>query len=549
MKIMDAAPAVAQRHDTAGETTYDAIIIGAGISGIHQLYRLRELGMKVRVFEAGTDVGGTWYWNRYPGARFDSESWSYGYSFSDELLKEWDWKEHFSPQPDNLEYLNLVADKFDLRRDMQFRSAVTAAHWNDAANLWTVTLESGETASARFLFTAVGILSAYTLPRIPGVETFRGPAHHTGRWPHTPVDFTGKRVGVIGTGATAIQAIPEIAKQAKHLTVFQRRPNWAAPLHNSKISKAEMEEIKSRYAEIYAHCATTPGWFIHQPDPRKTLDVPPEEREAFWEKRYAEPGFGIWMGNFSDIQTDEKANAAISEFIAKKIRQRVKDPKVADKLIPKDHGFGTRRVPLESGYFEAYNRDNVSLVDVKETPIEEITPSGIRTSEKEYEFDILVYATGYDGVTGAYDRIDFRGPGGVALKDVWADGPRTYLGQLIDGFPNLLMILGPHTARGNIPRAIEHSVEWQTGLLRFMREHNYTRVETRPEHVAEWTEIVVKAAQRLLSWNVDSWQTGVNRNVEGRSVRRVLGYNGNGVHYRRKTAEVAEGGYKEFLFR
>jgi cation diffusion facilitator CzcD-associated flavoprotein CzcO len=545
---ISATPAVAERQHTTPETTYDAIIIGAGISGIYQLYRLRQLGMKVRVFEAGTGLGGTWYWCRYPGARFDSESWSYGYSFSEDLLKEWDWKEHFSPQPDNLEYLNLVADKFDLRRDMQFRSRVTAAHWNDAANQWTVTLESGETASARFLFTAVGILSAHTLPRIPGVESFRGPAYHTARWPHTPVDFTGKRVGIIGTGASAIQAIPEIAKEAKHLTVFQRRPNWAAPLHNAKIGKAEMEEIKSRYPEIYARCAGTPGWFIHQPDPRKTLEVPAEEREAFWEKLYAEPGFGIWMANFSDILIDEKANAAISEFIAKKIRQRVKDPKIAEKLIPRNHGFATRRVPLETGYYEAYNRDNVLLVDVNETPIERITPDGIRTSEKEHELDILVYATGFDGVTGAFDRIDIRGPGGARLKDVWADGPRTYLGQLIDGFPNLLMVLGPHTARGNIPRAIEHSVEWQTGLLRFMREHDYTRVETRPEHVAEWTEIVIKAAERLLSSKVDSWQTGVNRNVDGRSVRRVLGYNGNGVHYRRKTAEVAAGGYKEFVF-
>jgi cation diffusion facilitator CzcD-associated flavoprotein CzcO len=540
---MSAVPAAARKQ------TYDAIIIGAGISGIHQLYRLRELGMKVRVFEDGADLGGTWYWNRYPGARFDSESWSYGYSFSEELLNEWDWKEHFSPQPDNLEYLNRVADKFDLRRDMQFSSRVTAAHWNDAANQWTVTLASGDTASARFLFTAVGILSAHTLPRIPGLETFRGPAHHTARWPHTPVDFTGKRVGIIGTGASAIQAIPEIARQAKHLTVFQRRPNWAAPLHNAKIARLEMEEIRGRYPQIYARCATTPGWFIHQPDPRKTLEVPAEEREAFWEKRYAEPGFGIWMGNFSDILIDEKANAAITEFIAKKIRQRVKDPTVAEKLIPKDHGFGTRRVPLESGYFEAYNRDNVLLVDVNETPIERITPAGIRMRDREHEFDLLIYATGFDGVTGAFDRIDFRGPGGVRLRDVWADGPRTYLGQLVEGFPNLLMVLGPHTARGNIPRAIEHSVEWQTGLLRFMREHNYIRVETRPEHVAEWTQTVVKAAERLLSSKVDSWQTGVNRNVDGRSVRRVLGYNGNAVNYRRVTAEVAAGGYREFAFR
>ena len=531
------------------QTTYDAIIIGAGLSGIYQLYRLRQLGMTVRVFEDGADLGGTWYWNRYPGARFDSESWSYGYSFSDELLQEWDWKEHFSPQPDNLEYLNLVAAKFDLRRDMQFSARVAAAHWSDATTQWVVTLESGETAAARFLFTAIGILSAHTLPRIPGLESFAGSAHHTARWPHTPIDFTGKRVGIIGTGASAIQAIPEIAKQSQHLTVFQRRPNWAAPLHNAKIGKAEMEEIRSRYPQIYARCAQTSGWFIHQADPRKTFDVPPEERETFWEQLYAAPGFGIWMANFSDILTDEKANAAISEFIARKTRQRLKDPRLAEKLIPKDHGFGTRRVPLESGYFEAYNRDNVSLVDLNETPIERITPKGIKTREKEHEFDNLIYATGYDGVTGAFDRIDFRGPDGVRLRDVWADGPRTYLGQLAEGFPNLLMVLGPHTARGNIPRAIEHSVEWQTGLLRFMRSRNYTRVETRPEHVAEWTQTVVKAAERLLSSKVDSWQTGVNRNVDGRGVRRVLGYNGNGVHYRRKTAEVAEGNYREFAFR
>ena len=529
---------------------HDAIIIGAGISGMFMLYRLRELGMTARVFEAGTDVGGTWYWNRYPGARFDSESWTYGYSFSKELMREWDWKEHFSPQPDTLEYLNHVADRFDLRRDMRFRSTVTAAHWDEAANRWTVTLEGGEQTKARFLFTAIGILSAHTLPAIPGRDSFLGPAYHPARWPHTPVDFTGKRVGIIGTGATAIQAIPEIAKQAKHLTVFQRRPNWAAPLHNSKIGKEEMEAIKSRYDEIYAHCARTPSWFIHEADPRKTLDVPLEEREAFWEKLYGEPGFGIWMGNFRDILIDEKANAAISAFIASKIRQRVKDPKVAERLIPKDHGFGSRRVPLESGYFETYNRGNVTLVDtIHDEPIERITPQGVKTREREHAFDILIYATGFDGVTGAFDRIDIRGANGLTLKDAWAGSPRTFLGMLAEGFPNMLMVLGPHTARGNIPQAIEHSVEFQTGMLRFMQAHGYTHVETRPEQVDAWTRTVIKAAEPLLSSKVDSWQTGVNRNVEGRTVRRVLGYNGNGMHFRRKTDEVAKGGYREFLFR
>ncbi|MGE0767566.1 MAG: flavin-containing monooxygenase [Hyphomicrobiaceae bacterium] len=539
------------REDKSGPARFDAIIVGAGMSGMFMLYRLRELGMTARVFETGSDVGGTWYWNRYPGARFDSESWTYGFSFSKDIMQAWDWKEHFSPQPDTLEYLNFVAEKFDLRRDMEFGCTVKSAHWDDAANIWTVTLESGRQARAQFLVTAVGILSAHTLPVIPGVETFKGPALHPARWPKTPVDFTGKRVGIIGTGATAIQAIPEIAKQAKQLTVFQRRPNWAAPLHNSKISKEEMERIKARYDEIYALCKTTPSWFIHTADPRRTLDVPPEERVAFWEKLYAEPGFGIWMGNFKDILTDEKANAEISKFVADKIRQRVDNPRIADKLIPKDHGFGTRRVPLESGYFEAYNRANVELVDLlKDEPLECITPDGIKTAVKERAFDILIYATGFDGVTGAFDRIDIRGPGGVSLKDVWQKGqPRTYLGMLADGFPNMIMVLGPHTARGNIPHAIEHTANFQAGLLRHMKEHGYTRVETRPECVAEWTETVIKASEPLLSSKVDSWQTGVNRNVDGRLERRVLGYNGNGAHYRKKTDEVANGGYKEFIFR
>ncbi|MGD9803556.1 MAG: flavin-containing monooxygenase [Hyphomicrobiaceae bacterium] len=548
---MNDASAVSQILTSAKTSVFDAVVIGAGISGMFMLYRLRELGMTARVLEAGTDVGGTWYWNRYPGARFDSESWTYGYSFSKELMQEWDWREHFSPQPDTLAYLNYVADKFDLRRDIQFSSRVTSAAWDDDANLWTTTTEAGEQFSSRFLVTAVGVLSTPTLPLIPGRESFAGPAYHPGLWPHTPVDFKGKRVGVIGTGATAIQAIPEIAKQADHVTVFQRRPNWAAPLHNAMISKAEMEEIKSRYDEIYAHCRRTSSWFIHMTDPRKTFDVSPEEREAFWEKLYSEPGFGIWMGNFRDILIDEKANAEITRFIANKIRQRVKDPEVAEKLIPKDHGFGTRRVPLESGYFEAYNRDNVLLVDVKkDEPIERITSKGVKTSRQEYAFDILVLATGFDGVTGAFDRIDFRGPGGLSLKDVWVDGqPRTFLGMLADGFPNMLMVLGPHTARGNIPQAIEHCVNFQAGLLRFMKENGYSRVATQPEHVAEWTETVIKASEPLLSSKIDSWQTGVNRNVEGRSVRRVLGYNGNGVSYRKKTDEVARNGYAELVFR
>ena len=362
----------------AKDPGYDAIIIGAGISGLYQLYRLRELGLRVRVFEAGTGVGGTWYWNRYPGARFDSESYSYGFSFSQELLDEWHWTEHFSPQPQTLRYLNHVADKFDLRRDIQFRSRVAAAHYNDEARHWSVTLEDGSQHTARFLITAIGPLSAPTMPRIEGIESFQGRSCHTARWPHEPVSFEGKRVAVIGTGATGVQTIQEVAKTAGHLTVFQRTPNWCAPLHNAEISKEEMAEIRGRYPEIFARCRETFACFLHTPDPRATSEVTAEEREAVFEKLYNNRGFGMWQGNFRDILVDRQANALVSDFVARKIRQRVKDQAVAEKLIPKNHGFGTRRVPLETRYYEVYNQPNVKLVDINETPIERITPTGIK---------------------------------------------------------------------------------------------------------------------------------------------------------------------------
>ena len=535
-------------EDTNPNTGLDAMIIGAGVAGMYQLYRLRELGMRVRVFEAGTDVGGTWYWCRYPGARFDSESWSYGYSFSEELLQEWDWPEHFAAQPDTLRYLNYVADKFDFRRDIQFNSRMIAAHFDDNASTWTITLESGERVTAPLMITALGPLSAFTMPNIPGVGDFKGPAHHTARWPKEGVDLKGKRVGIIGTGATAIQTIQTIAKDVGHLTVFQRTPNWAAPLHNTKITPDEQKKIKASFPEIYERCRQTVACFIHNPDPRNTLDVSPEEREAFWEKLYSEPGFGIWIGNFKDVLTDERANALMTEYATKKIRQRVKDPRIADLLTPKNHGFGTRRLPLESGYYEAYNQDNVLLVDINETPIERITPKGIQTTDTEYEFDVLIYATGFDGVTGPYDRIDIRGVGGRCLKDEWKTMPRTLFGMQVEGYPNMFMILGPHTARGNIPRNIEEVVEWQTGLIKHMRDNGLRRAEPRPEAVGPWIDKVNEASANLLMSKIPSWQTGVNRNVEGRQTPRVLGYNGGAVRYRRMIEKQATDGYPEFLF-
>src|SRR5271156_808704 len=509
---MDGSPAVPNGNSTETATDFDAIVIGAGVSGLYQLYKLRELGLKVRALESGTGVGGTWYWNRYPGARFDSESWTYGYSFSPELLEEWNWEEHFAGQPETERYLNYVADKFDLRRDIQFKSRVSAAHYQKDTRSWDVILEDGRHYNTRFLITAVGVLSAPTMPRIPGVESFRGQSCHTHYWPKEPVKFEGKRVAVIGTGATAVQTITEVAKTAGHLTVFQRTAQWCAPLHNAKIAQEEMRRIRANYAEIFARCQETYGCFIHSTDPRSALEVTIEEREAFWEKLYGEPGFGIWMGNFRDILVDRQANALISDFVARKIRQRVKDPVVAEKLIPKNHGFGTRRVPLESGYFEVYNQPNVKLVDINETPIERITPDGIRTSDAEYEFDIIIYATGFDAITGSFDRIDIRGVDGQRLKDKWRAGPQTYLGILVEGFPNMLMVMGPHAGLGNFPRAAQYSADWVTGLSRFARERGVTRIEATTAGATAWTEHVIAASEGLLFAEVDSWMTGITRN-------------------------------------
>jgi cation diffusion facilitator CzcD-associated flavoprotein CzcO len=524
---------------------YDAIIIGAGLSGMYQFYRLRELGLRVRVFETGTDVGGTWYWNRYPGARFDSESYSYGFSFSKELLDEWEWSEHFAGQPETLRYCRHVADKFDLRRDIQFRSRVTAAIYRDDTRSWRITLEDGSQHTCRFLVTAIGPLSTPTLPRIEGRESFGGEAFHTARWPKTPVDFAGKRVAVIGTGATGVQTIQTIASEVGHLTVFQRTPNWCAPLHNGKIDAATQVKIKAGYPEMFARCQETFACFIHTPDPRGAFEVSDEEREAFYEKLYGERGFGIWQGNFRDILIDRKANATISEFVARKIRERVRDPRVAEKLIPKNHGFGTRRLPLETFYYEAYNRDNVELIDITETPIERITADGIKTSEKEFEFDIIIYATGFDAITGSFDKIDFRGAGGVRLKDAWKGGPETYLGLMVHGLPNMMMIMGPHTALGNIPRSIEYSVDWITGLIRFARDNGLTRLEATPDGVKDWTDHVKALGVGLLSNEVDSWMTGINRNVEGKQTRIIARYSGSAPAYRARCDEVAANGYRE----
>ena len=545
---MDTVTAV--RHETRAGSgpEFDAVVIGAGVAGLYQLYTLRQLGLRVRVFETGSAVGGTWYWNRYPGARFDSESWTYGYSFSKELLDEWAWEEHFSAQPHTERYLNHVADRFDLRRDIQFNSRVEAAHWREETRSWELVLESGARHTTRFLVTAIGVLSAAVMPTIPGIESFTGQSCHTQRWPKDGIELAGKRVGIIGTGATAVQTIQTIAGTVGHLTVFQRTPNWCFPLNNSRITPEEMADIRARYPEILARCRETPSCYVHAPDPRKTLEVPPEEREAFWEKLYRTPGFGQWQGNFSDMLTDRAANALASEFAARKIRERVKDPAIAEKLIPKDHGFGMRRIPLERGYYEVYNQPNVELVDVNETPIERITPKGIRTSDREREFDVIIYATGFDSISGAFDRIDIRGVEGVRLKEVWKDGPQTYLGVFVAGFPNLLMTMGPHAGLSNYTRTAEYSVEWVTGVIRFATERGLTRLETTRSAVDEWTAHVHDLGQGQLMNEVGSWMTGVNRNVEGKQKPRIMRYSGGHPAYREHCDTVAAEGYPKLVY-
>jgi cation diffusion facilitator CzcD-associated flavoprotein CzcO len=532
---------------------YDVIIIGAGVAGIYQLYRLLERGVHATVLDNAGDLGGTWYWNRYPGCRFDSESYTYGYSFSKELLNQWHWKERFSSQPENLRYLNFVADKFDLRKHMQFNCKIVSARFDEAHNLWRLYLEDGRQMSCRFLVTCLGLLSAPTPPHFQGMDSFKGQSFHTYYWPQKPVDLAGKRVAVIGTGATGVQVIAEIADKVGELTVFQRRPNWCAPLNNSKISEAEMAEIRSRYDEIFETCARTPGGFIHEPDRRGFYEVSVEERHKLWDRLYGEPGFGIWLSNFREIFTDEAANAEFSEYIANRIRKRVKDPAVAEMLIPKDHGFGVQRVPLETRYYEAYNRDNVHLVNIQETPIERITPTGLRTSQRDYAFDIIVYATGFDAITGSFDRIDIQGVGGQTLRDKWAEGPVTFLGMQISGFPNLITIAGPQSgsASTNFPRGIETGVDWVMKLLGYVWEHGYTRMEATPEAEAQWTEHVTKMYSTMLMRKAKGWFTGYNSNVAGHEHGKVryFVYNGGAPKYVSKITQVAQANYKGMVFR
>ena len=529
--------------DPNGEVEqFDAIIIGAGVTGLYSLYRLRSLGLSVQAFEEGSGVGGTWFWNRYPGCRFDSESYTYGYSFSEELLQEWDWKERYSGQPENERYLNYVADKFDLRRHIRLNSRVVSAVFDESDNRWQVQMEDGHRARGRFLITSVGILSAGYIPDFKGIDSFKGVWCHTGRWPKEGMDLAGKRVGVIGTGATGVQLITEIAKEVGHLTVFQRTANYCAPLRNGPIDADEQREIKTNYPAIFKKCMETPGSFMHQFDTRSAMEVSPEERLDQYERLWMEPGFKKWLANFYDVMMPGEANEDYAKFVRNKIRERVNDPVVAEMLVPKDHMFGSKRLPCESGYYEVYNQDNVLLVDVREAPIECITPKGVKTRDAEYELDVIIFATGFDAVTGSLKRMEIRGEGGQTLTDKFAGGPRTYMGISSAGFPNLFTINAASV--GNFVRAAEPLVDWVSEAICHVRDNGFTRISPTPQAEDEWVEHVAEGGAKILRTQANSWFVGAN--IPGKA-RVLLTAPDTAPVMRAKRAEVAANGYEGFL--
>lgn len=535
----------APRIDTqvrARDAPLDAVIVGAGMSGISMLERLLRMGLRVRVFEGGSDVGGVWHWNRYPGARVDSESYTYGFAFSEALTREWNWRELFAPQAEIEDYLRHVVQRFDLRHHMRFNTRVTAARFDRSDGLWRIECDSGERVDARYLIAASGSLTVPQWPDYPGIETFAGQSCHTARWPAEGIELAGRRVGVVGTGATGIQVIQTIAAEVRQLTVFQRTPTYCIPQRNRPLSDDERARIRHDWQAILAACRESYGGFIHTFDPRSGLAVDAEAREAKFEELWRQPGFAFWFANFGDLMMNPEVNAHASEFVRRKIRARVRDPELARKLLP-DHPFGAKRVPLENGYYEVFNRDNVRLVDLRETPIERITPAGIQIAREEIPLDVIICATGFDAGTGALTRIDLRGAGGDSLAEKWRDGPKTFLGLLVSGFPNLFIVNGPHNAAAlcNAGRCIEQNVDWIARCIAHMRAQGLTRIEPTAAAEGEWTAHVYDTADAtVLREMTDSWFFGAN--TPGKA-RRATIYAGGAREYREHCEEVARAGY------
>ncbi len=528
--------------------TLDALIIGAGFAGMYALHSLRDrLGLKATVLEAGGGVGGTWYWNRYPGARCDSESHSYCYAFSEEIWRDWTWSQRYPDHAEIRQYMNYVADRLALKKDIRFHTRVTGCRYDEAANLWRVTTEKGESFAARYLITGVGCLSTANIPKIPGLEEFQGDWYHTGTWPHEGVDFAGKRVGQIGTGSTGIQAVPVIAAEARHLTVFQRTANYSVPAQNKPLTDEFKAWARENWAEIRKVMHSTLNGHPFTIDDRSVHDVTDQELKELLEKAWERGGLQF-RANFRDVLLDETANVKLANFVKDKIRSIVKDPETAEKLADIDHPYAAKRPPIDSGYFETFNRDNVALVDVRADPIERITPKGIRlASGKEIELDIIVFATGFDAMTGPLLKLNIEGAGGRTLAKEWEAGPKTYLGLQVAGFPNLFTITGPGSPSVlcNMPVCIEQHVEWITDCLAHMRANGVAKIDTTDAAMAEWGKEVQRAANVTLLPKVKhSWYLGAN--VPGKP-RVFMPYAGGMARYRQHCAEVAAKGYEGFV--
>ncbi|MFL6415523.1 MAG: flavin-containing monooxygenase [Bryobacteraceae bacterium] len=530
--------------DSATDRAFDAVVVGAGFAGLYMLHRLRALGLSSRVYEAGSGVGGTWFWNRYPGARCDVDSLEYSYSFSEELEREWQWTERYASQPEILGYLNYVAERFDLKREIQFETRVTDITFDESTNRWIIHTDRGDRVSAKFCVMATGCLSTARVPDYPGLSAFKGKTYHTGHWPHEGVNFTGQTVGVIGTGSSAIQSIPHLAKQASHLFVFQRTPTFSVPAQNRPLSSEVSQDWMSNHFEYRSRARTSPFGSLFEVGNRSALDVTADERDREYETRWQCGGLSM-VGAFADIILNKDANDTAAEFLRGKIREIVHDPALAETLLPKDYPVATKRLCVDTGYYETFNRDNVTLVDLRKTPVDEITPTGLRAGDKVYNLDSIVFATGFDAMTGALLNINLRGRAGFTLKQKWSDGPRTYLGIMIAGFPNLFTITGPGSPSvlSNMALSIEQHVDWIADCLAYLREHNIPRIEATLEAENAWVAHVNEVASYTLFPMANSWYMGANIPSKPRVFMPYIG--GVGI-YREKCQQVAANNYEGF---
>jgi cyclohexanone monooxygenase len=527
-------------------SSVDVVVVGAGFSGLYLLHRLEKAGFSARCFERGKGVGGTWYWNRYPGARCDVESMQYSYGFNEELQQEWNWPEKFSAQSDILKYANHVADRFGLRKYITLETEVRASKYDEAARVWQIVTDKGETVTCKFFIMAGGCISTAQIPRFEGLGDYKGETCHTGNWPHEPVSFDGKRVAVIGTGSSGIQAIPVIAEQAAHLTVFQRQANYSIPARNMPMTEGYASAWKDGYAEKRAEMRYQPNGMLREVNDVSALDVSEEERQRIYEQRWKE-GTGAFLGAFNDILTSKAANDTMAEFVRNKIRSIVKDPVTAEILCPRTHPIGTKRICIDSGYYQTFNRENVELVDISEKPIERLTQRGLIANGREFEFDAIVFATGFDAMTGTLFNVDIRGRDGVALKTKWAAGPRTYLGLMTESFPNMFIITGPGSpsVKGNMINTIEQHVDMVTETLVHMREQGLDAIEPDLKAEDDWVEHVQIVAHKTLFPLANSWYMGAN--IPGKP-RLFMPYIAGVGSYRRTCEEVVADNYRGFRF-